>query len=128
MKWKPDNFQKEGDEAGAVFNIGLSTAMEIRKLLNECNMEARLGRFIEWYNDLLALEREVTPEMKEGDDKKLNGMRPKLIIRIDKWQKLDSVESRNRAFVSLHLFEIELRQIIKKRGLGMPDKDDDEGL
>lgn len=112
----------ETNEGGAMFNTGLATAMEIRKLLNECNYFARTGRFEDWYNTLLVLEREVTPEMKKDDGKKIDKMRTDLLAAVSA-QIVDPSKT-NAAFKLLHNFEIEIRQIIKKRGLGMPDKDD----
>lgn len=112
----------ETNEGGAMFNTGLATAMEIRKLLNECNYFARRGLFEDWYNTLLVLEREVTPEMKKGDEKPLDTNRQKLLAAVN--AQMTDQTKRNEAFKLLHTFEIEIRQIIKKRGLGMPDRDD----
>jgi hypothetical protein len=120
--------EKEFEQDGAMFNIGLSTAIEIRTLLSQCNQHSRIGYFDQWYTTLLCLEREVRPEMKEGDDKNLKGMLPSVIKAVDDWQRTDLINNRNKAYTQLHLYEIELRQIIKKRGLGMPDKEDDDGL
>lgn len=123
MSFNPNEVMKDYNESGAAFNIGLSTAFEIRRLLNECNNLSREGFFSEWYNTLLVLEREVKAEMKKGDDTDINNTKIKATNIMTLYIN-NQFRYNNEAFKALHDFEISIRTIIKKRGLGMPDKAD----
>jgi len=124
------NVDKE--EAGAQFNIGLSTAMEIRKLLNECNIYSRMGKFELWYGSLLTLQREISAEMKtdkvNNDFVDLKVVNSKAVAKLEKYDSSSQPKLRTEVFVVLHNLEVVIRTIIKRRGLGMPDKEDDDGL
>ena len=114
------------EDTGAQFNSGLQQAMEIRKLLNECNYFSRMGSLKKWWDTLLCLEREIQPEMKEGDDKTAKIIK-KDVIRLQRAYSFNE-ETAPDLYSRIHYFEIELRKIMKIRGLGMPDKEDDDGL
>ena len=113
----------------AQFNIGLSTAYEIRNLLNECNLLARQGVFTEWYNTLLIVNREICAEKKYPKHK--DSIRKALSEASDalgKWTGNASRENSRLVYHKMNELETEIRMTIKDCGLGMPDKEDDDGL
>ena len=112
-----------GESGVAKFNMGLATTMAIRELLDECNTASRMGKFTIWFNTLRTIEREVRmKKFSEKDDKLMNeGLINLQKIVINAKGKLD-----NNALVfdALHKYEVILRQMIQKKGMGMPDDDD----
>lgn len=131
MKRNNEEINEDPYAPGAQFNSGVATAMEIRKLLSECNLYSRTGRFDLWYSTLLVLIRESCPETKYGSNEddidkaarealvKLGDFKPGINLPMNK---------QNEIFISLHKLEIEIRRALKHCGLTMPDKDDDDGL
>lgn len=123
------NEEMDGLEGeGAKFNMGLAMTMRLDQLFKDAAIHARRGELTKWYDDLLCIERECSSEMKSDDPTKVIRAREKVVTTLERWCKQGTHLSAFDANNSLHNYEVVLRKVIKDRGLGMQDKEDDDGL
>lgn len=104
----------------SVFNMGLAYLKRIDTLLNYSAQYSISGDLQNWFQILLALSRELAPfcdNRKKDIDDKVNKLSVKGLA------KANVVEQINLN-TQLHNLEIDLRILMKKKGLLLPSKND----
>jgi len=106
------------------FNMAVSYLNRINFIFYICNDAAKNLDMSAWWHGLLNLQREISTEMNEEDEKKINEFFIKIEPLISKYH-LDRKNGMSKElYFAMHNFEMYLRKILKSSGLQMKVKED----
>lgn len=114
------------------FNAGLDIALEVSRIIKNCENYARVQNFVSWFNELNILRRRLSS--KERSDKKgseeienlyvsSKDILTKYVHKVNRKKKI-SYHLAEEVYRYLSNYEKVLRVYVDKYGYGMPDKDD----
>lgn len=109
------------ERAQSEFNMAVSYLNRMNALFYVAD-EAAMGLdAYQWFHSLLAIERELSTEMKpeelEGFEKKIKLIAPEVTNWVQQKNRSANVTIEEELYNSLHTLEIELRGVLKSAGL-----------
>lgn len=109
------------DRAQSEFNMAVSYLNRLNALFYAADEAAMSLDARNWFHTLMALERELSTEMKEPEVKKFSTTRATLNTQIAqndaRNMRTGRVEMLPELYDGLHEYELELRRVLKEAGL-----------